>query len=275
MASYIKIGSEYFYIDQNSNVSLSESERSDGFIFSESNEATDLYHLMIQTDHVVYDNGSWSLSLDENMKQTWRGTKTELEDNNIQLDLVLTSDETVSFIFVIEIVDNDHQVCFLEGTKIATDQGLVAVEHLTRDNSVCGCKVNNVTKSQNIFNHLIHFKPHSLMENVPSEDTYVSPTHAIYCPYEKTLKMAMHFYNGEQIVKDESKKNRNIYNVLLEKDDALTYHALSVNNMLCESLNPNVYHLVNSQFKFPEKLSEEDRDKISQNKNKIIKIVSV
>ena len=142
--------------------------------------------------------------------------------------------------------------CFLEGTKVLTDQGPVSIEKLTRDNTIFGCYVNNVTKSHNFFNHLIHFKKNAIVDKVPSIDTYCTPTHAIYCPTSKKLKMAKEFCDGIKIVEDYTKDvSKHIYNVIIQDDKGSpTSHAMYVNNMLCESLHPNAYESVRNQLMF-------------------------
>ena len=143
-------------------------------------------------------------------------------------------------------------VCFLEGTKITTDQGPCLIENITKEHSIFGSRVNNVTESFNYFNYLIHFKPNALKERVPSNDIFVSPTHAIYCPIKNSLKMAKDFCDGDKIVEDYSKdKTHKIYNVIIEDANGeLQSHSMYVNNMLCETLHPHAYPLVRKQLKY-------------------------
>ena len=143
-------------------------------------------------------------------------------------------------------------VCFLEGTKITTDQGPIAIEELTPNNTIFGSKVNNITESDNYFGHLIHFKPNALAEKLPSNDTFVSPTHAIFCPKDKKMKMAKDFCDGENVVEDYTKdKSCKIYNVVCEDDNGdIIAHSMYVNNMLCECLHPSAYQVVKNQLKW-------------------------
>ena len=143
-------------------------------------------------------------------------------------------------------------VCFLEGTNITTDQGPVAIEQLTQNNTIFGSKVNNITESNNFFGHLIHFKPNALANNLPSTDTFLTPTHAIFCPKDKCMKMAKDFCDGENVVEDFTKdKTCKIYNVVCEDDNGdITAHSMYVNNMLCECLHPHAYPLVKNQLKW-------------------------
>jgi len=143
-------------------------------------------------------------------------------------------------------------VCFLEGTAITTDQGPVAIEQLTQNNTIYGSKVNNITQSDNFFGHLIHFKPSALSQDLPSTDTFLTPTHAIFCPKDKCMKMAKDFCDGENVVEDFTKdKTCKIYNVVCEDDNGdITAHSMYVNNMLCECLHPHAYPLVKKQLKW-------------------------
>ena len=143
-------------------------------------------------------------------------------------------------------------VCFLEGTCITTDQGPIAIEQLTQNNTIFGSKVNNITESNNFFGHLIHFKPNALANNLPSTDTFLTPTHAIFCPKDKCMKMAKDLCDGENVVEDFTKdKTCKIYNVVCEDDNGdITPHSMYVNNMLCECLHPHAYPLVKNQLKW-------------------------
>ena len=143
-------------------------------------------------------------------------------------------------------------VCFLEGTYITTDQGPIPIEQLTNNNTIFASKVNNITESINYFGHLIHFKPNSLAQDLPSTDTFVSPTHAIFCPKDKCMKMAKDFCDGENVLEDFTKdKNFKIYNVVCEDDKGdIIPHSMYVNNLLCECLHPHAYPLVKNQLKF-------------------------
>ena len=147
---------------------------------------------------------------------------------------------------------NTTAVCFLEGTAITTDQGPIAIEQLTQNNTIYGSKVNNITESNNFFGHLIHFKPNALANNLPSTDTFLTPTHAIFCPKDKCMKMAKDFCDGENVVEDFTKdKTCKIYNVVCEDDNGdITAHSMYVNNMLCECLHPHAYPLVKNQLKW-------------------------
>lgn len=147
---------------------------------------------------------------------------------------------------------NTSAVCFLEGTDITTDQGPIPIEQLTQNNTIYGSKINNITQSDNFFGHLIHFKPNSLAQDLPSTDTFATPTHAIFCPKDKQMKMAKDFCDGENVVEDFTKdKTSKIYNVVCEDDKGeIIAHSMYVNNMLCECLHPHAYPLVKNQLKW-------------------------
>jgi len=177
-----------------------------------------------------------------------------------------------------ELISNTGSVCFLKGTNIATDQGIVKVEDLTREHTMYGARVNNVTEERNKNTYMMRFKRNSLGKNVPSEDTIMTPTHAVVCPKTSTMKMAKDLCNGDTIVKDYSnKKDSKVYNILLEDDNGkLVYNAVNANNMICESLSPCVYGLVTNKFKFEEKLQEEDKNNIEDyNEHRLISLLTV
>lgn len=143
-------------------------------------------------------------------------------------------------------------VCFLEGTAITTDQGPIPIEQLTKNNTIFASKVNNITESINYFGHLIHFKPNALAQDLPSTDTFATPTHAIFCPKDKCMKMAKDFCDGENVLEDYTKdKSFKIYNVVCEDDNGdIIAHSMYVNNLLCECLHPHAYPLVKNQLKW-------------------------
>ena len=177
---------------------------------------------------------------------------TNSTSNNIDLvinnvNVTLTNGDEINLTY-----PKVSPVCFLQGTKITTDQGPCLIENITKEHTIFGGRVNNITESFNYFNYLIHFKPNALKERVPSNDIFVSPTHAIYCPINNILKMAKDFCDGDKIVEDYSKdKTHKIYNVIIEDANGeLQSHSMYVNNMLCETLHPHAYPLVRNQLKY-------------------------
>jgi hypothetical protein len=119
--------------------------------------------------------------------------------------------------------------CILEGTPIETDQGTMAIELITKDNTINGQKVKELTE-QTTTESLVLLKKGSLEENMPSQDTYFTGEHGIFL--NGTMIKAKTLVDGENIVladMDECK----VYNVVLD-----THAKMTVNNMEVETLDP-------------------------------------
>jgi hypothetical protein len=121
-------------------------------------------------------------------------------------------------------------VCFLEGTPVVTDQGEMAIESMTAQNTVNGKAVVGITKNT-YTNDLVLLKQGALGESVPSQDTYVTKDHGIFL--NGTMIKAEKLVDGVNIVKTNMGQC-NIYNVLLK-----THEKMVVNNMEVESLDPD------------------------------------
>ena len=126
---------------------------------------------------------------------------------------------------------NGSSICFLGDTKVKTDQGLVRFDALTLDNTVNNYKINKITKVKNADNYMICIEKNALGENVPNKDTYISKNHGIII--NNLLVRAKLLVNGTTIRKAYRTRDV-IYNILAE-----VYTIIYVNNMPCETLNPD------------------------------------
>ena len=78
-------------------------------------------------------------------------------------------------------------ICFLGGTLIKTDQGLIAIDKInTNIHTINNFPILYITKIIFKNNYLIFFEKNSLGNNIPSENTIISPRHKI-------------FYNGKTL----------------------------------------------------------------------------
>ena len=111
-----------------------------------------------------------------------------------------------------------------------TDQGEMAIESMTSQNTINGNTVVGITKNT-YAEDMVLIKQGALGENIPSHDTYVTKDHGIFL--NGTMIKAEKLVDGVNIVKTNVGK-RNIYNVLLK-----THEKMVVNNMEVESLDPN------------------------------------
>jgi len=124
-----------------------------------------------------------------------------------------------------------NTICFLGDTKVKTDQGLIRFDTLTLDNTINNYKIKRITKVKNADDHMIFIEKDALGENIPNKDTYISRNHGIIVGNH--LVRAKTLVNGNTIKKAYRKRDI-IYNVLTE-----VYSIIYVNNMPCETLNPN------------------------------------
>ena len=141
--------------------------------------------------------------------------------------------------------------CFCEGTIITTDQGEVAIEQIDTKNTINGFKVNNVTKSPNLFEKMIILKADSMCKNVPRRDVCVSPIHGIYVGRLQKAKDLL--CDGENIKSVREKENKYGYNILLEDDKGNVIKSLiNANGLMCGSVyvNKNEENEISKHYKY-------------------------
>uniref|UniRef100_A0A6C0B485 Hedgehog/Intein (Hint) domain-containing protein n=1 Tax=viral metagenome TaxID=1070528 RepID=A0A6C0B485_9ZZZZ len=145
-------------------------------------------------------------------------------------------------------------ICFLGDTKVETDQGKIRFDMLSTYNTINGLKIKQVVKVINSDDNLIFINKHAFGKKVPSKNTYIGRNHGVYLDdsfiQEKDLEPHVHelIYHiaGKNLVRarnlikmggvTEVKRGKKdtLYNVLLE-----THSTMIVNNIPCETLNPN------------------------------------
>jgi hypothetical protein len=123
-------------------------------------------------------------------------------------------------------------VCFLENTKINTDQGIIEIKNINpKINTIYNKKIIGISKTITNEKYLISFEKSCLYNNVPKERTILSQNHKIF--YKGKWLQAYLFLN----IKGVNKIVYNgeiLYNILMEK-----YDKVIVNNLICETLHPN------------------------------------
>ena len=112
-----------------------------------------------------------------------------------------------------------------------------------------------VTKIISCYDYLIAFEKDSLGTNYPSERTVMSKNHKVF--YKGFMVEADKIENGQRI----EYNGELLYNILF---DCPTTVLISVNNLICESLDPNniMARLYTSNY------DEEDKNKIINLLNK-------
>jgi hypothetical protein len=109
-----------------------------------------------------------------------------------------------------------------------TDQGELAIESITDENTINGNKVVGITK-QTTKHKIVLIKPNALGLNCPSKKTYVTKDHGIYL--NGSMIKAGKLVDGDKVVAVDIGQH-NIYNILLK-----THAKVVVNNMEAETLN--------------------------------------
>ena len=121
--------------------------------------------------------------------------------------------------------------CFVAGTPIVTDQGIIAIDKLVPSkHTIRGMPIKDILQTKLNMDYLVQFQPHALYTNVPSQVTVMSPNHCVF--FKGRMIPARCFSNVPHI----NYNGETLYNVLLE-----THDKMIVNNMIVETLNPKKY----------------------------------
>ena len=119
-------------------------------------------------------------------------------------------------------------ICFLKGTPVVTDQGIIEIQNITNENTINNIKVQTITQTTTEQEYLICIEKDAFGENVPSERTVITRNHKILHNGELVAAGTLFNttcipYNGEIL-----------YNVLLQENGVM-----NVNNLICETLDVN------------------------------------
>lgn len=140
------------------------------------------------------------------------------------------SGQATALLTVITPVINN--ICFIAGSQINTDQGIINIENLSPINhTINGKKIITISKSTTLNKFLICFNKNSLGDNIPFNKTIMTASHRIY--YNNEMIEAYKLIDSENIYKVDY-NDQLLYNVLVEDCETMT-----VNNIICETLNPN------------------------------------
>jgi hypothetical protein len=123
-------------------------------------------------------------------------------------------------------------VCFIAGTPVLTDQGIVNIEKINIDvHTIRGKPILAVTKSITTEKSLVCFEKDALGFGYPSQRTIMSQKHQVL--YKRKMIEAGKFVNRKMGVYAVPYHGEILYNVLLEK-----YSKMCVNGMTVETLHP-------------------------------------
>jgi hypothetical protein len=123
------------------------------------------------------------------------------------------------------------ETCFVAGTPVRTDQGLVAIEKIDPEiHTLHKKEIRAITKIRYTGESLVLLEQDSLRQKYPTRDTVISRKHKIY--YKGKMKTAESLvgHNGVRLIPYDKQF---LYNVLLH-----THETMNVNGLICETLHP-------------------------------------
>lgn len=145
-------------------------------------------------------------------------------------------------------------ICFPAGTPIHCDQGIIPIETINSlKHTINNKPIVDITKTITGDKYLVGFKKNALGLNYPNDNTIMSQEHKIY--YKGTMRDAKSFLGKFEGVKKVKYTGEILYNVLMED-----YSKMRVNNLTCETLDPN--NIIAKLYTKKCKYTIENRDKI-------------
>lgn len=122
-------------------------------------------------------------------------------------------------------------ICFPAGSRVKTDQGYIEIQKLIAGtHTLKGKDILAITETYSMDEHLVMIEKDAFRNKYPNKNTFISKRHKIY--YKGQMKTAQRFVGrpGIYLVPYEGEL---LYNVLLKE-----YGVMSVNGLICETLNP-------------------------------------
>jgi hypothetical protein len=123
-------------------------------------------------------------------------------------------------------------ICFLSGTPVVTNQGIVAIDKLNPlVHTIRNKKIVAVTKTVTQDKSLICFEKDALGTNFPSERTVITKNHLIM--HKGKMVQAKSLLGLSDKIHKVAYNGEVLYNVLMEE-----HNRMIVNNLICETLHP-------------------------------------
>uniref|UniRef100_A0A6C0AHG8 Hedgehog/Intein (Hint) domain-containing protein n=1 Tax=viral metagenome TaxID=1070528 RepID=A0A6C0AHG8_9ZZZZ len=119
-------------------------------------------------------------------------------------------------------------ICFVAGTRVQTDQGILAIETLTRKHTLNGQPIT-LTKTKHDDPYLVKIQAYAFT-NAPTQDTYMSMNHRIYFNHDRVK--ARDLVNGDTVTLVDY-YGEPLYNVLVKAHTSMLVHGMRV-----ETLDP-------------------------------------
>lgn len=154
----------------------------------------------------------------------------------------------------------NSNICFLKGTPVRTDQGLIHIDKINPDvHTIRNKKIVAITKTNTRDKYLVCFEKDSLGPKMPSEKTIITYNHKIL--YNGKMIKAKHFIENFENVHDVNYNGELLYNVLLEEPSKMI-----VNNLICETLHPD--NLIAQIYRFLPNMNLKEQDELITRINK-------
>lgn len=124
-------------------------------------------------------------------------------------------------------------ICFVAGTPITTDQGIIDIDKIDPlVNTIGNKKIVGISKTISNEKYLVTFCKDALGVNCPIKKTTVSETHKVLCNGQMVKAIDLVNPNNDKI-KKKKYRGQFLYNILMEK-----HSVVNVNGMICETLDP-------------------------------------
>jgi hypothetical protein len=123
-------------------------------------------------------------------------------------------------------------ICFLSGSMVLTDQGSIAIEYLIPNvHTIFRKKIIGISMTYSLEDTLVCIPKNAFAKHVPIRDTFLSNNHKIY---HNGVLIEAEKMVGSRGVRSVLYDNQLLYNVILQD-----YGIMNVNNLICETLDPD------------------------------------
>jgi hypothetical protein len=123
-------------------------------------------------------------------------------------------------------------ICFIEGNKVLTDQGLVEIQSIDENiHTINNKKIVSLVKTFSQEKYLVCIEKDALGKNTPSQNTIMSTNHKLV--YNKKIVSAYELIGKNEKIYKINYNGEILYNILMED-----YDNICVNGLTCENLHP-------------------------------------
>jgi len=123
-------------------------------------------------------------------------------------------------------------ICFIAGTPIVTNQGIIPIEKINpKIHTIRNKKIIAITQTISQDDYLVCFEQNSLGPELPTKKTIMSKDHKLF--YKGKIAEAQNFLGKFNKVTKITYNGEILYNVLMDE-----CYKINVNNLTCETLDP-------------------------------------